>query len=107
MPFGCYRGRALSALPDPYLVWVTSRELSPELRTAIEREILRRVGAGRERVASKVRAVPSRDVAEDLIEAGRRALARRHHPDHGGDHDEMVNANNAADWLRDQVRRIA
>jgi hypothetical protein len=106
MPFGNYQGHSLTALPPAYLVWLTSRDLPSPLRTALEQEILRRFGLASAN-GRKVKARPLSDVAESLIEAGRRSLARRSHPDVGGSHEEMLHVNDAADWLREQVRRAA
>ncbi len=36
----------------------------------------------------------------ELVEAAHRILAKRHHPDHGGDHETMVALNRAIDVIR-------
>jgi curved DNA-binding protein CbpA len=41
----------------------------------------------------------------DVIRAAYRVLARKHHPDHGGDRSRMVAINDAWDVLGDPVRR--
>lgn len=107
MPFGQYQGHALTALPAAYLVWLTSRDLPSPLRTAVEQEILRRFGVASVDASRRASTRPLSDVAAAVIDAGRRAMARQHHPDVGGSLDEMQHINHAADWLLDQVRRVA
>lgn len=46
------------------------------------------------------------DVCLRVVSAGRRALALKLHPDAGGDPDEMVAVNNAADYLEKVSRMI-
>lgn len=41
---------------------------------------------------------------EDLVSAGRQALAKRHHPDVGGDSEKMKQVNQAADALLNMIR---
>ena len=48
---------------------------------------------------------PSAD--SDVIRAAYRVLARKYHPDHGGDPTQMVALNDAWDVLGDPVRRAA
>jgi hypothetical protein len=103
MPYGRYKDRPVIALPDAYLVWLTSRGIPPELRTAIEQEILCRIRAappsdGRART-------PPPDVAEAVVTAGLRSLAKQNHPDVGGTHEDMLQVTAAADWLRDLLRQ--
>jgi len=106
MPFGEYEGRALSSLPDVYLVWLTSRELRGDLRSGVEQEILRRFRTP-PLDARTVRSTPAADVALALIDAGLRSLARRCHPDLGGTHEAMLRVTQAAEWLRHQLQRVA
>src|SRR5437879_3410701 len=42
---------------------------------------------------------PDRQLARELIAAGRRAKAQHHHPDHGGDGRRMARLNAVADRL--------
>lgn len=44
-----------------------------------------------------------REVALEILGAGLRVMARRHHPDLGGDHETMVAINRVADKLRDII----
>jgi curved DNA-binding protein CbpA len=43
----------------------------------------------------------------DVLRAAYRVLARKYHPDHGGDARQMINLNDAWDVLGDPVRRAA
>lgn len=129
MPFGKFRGYALSALPDDYLDWLLDLDnLRPRLRCALEDEAERRglgddrhryaddgdddrddgYRSGRRSAPNGNRNVPALPVVEDVINAGRRALAARHHPDlPGGDGERMKLINSAADWLLGESRRLA
>jgi hypothetical protein len=112
MPFGKHRGRAFSDLPSDYLEWLLGLDdLRPPLRRALEAEAERR-GFEEERERDNRSAprggnVPALRVVEDVINAGRRALAARHHPDRGGGPMIMRDVNAAADWLLVEARRIA
>lgn len=99
MPFGRYRGLPLSALPDSYLWWLTTLpNLRPPLRGAVLAEVGRRASGSYPRADGA--APPRREVIEGLVGAGLRALARKHHPDVGGDTATMQEVNAAAAWLR-------
>ncbi len=97
MPFGKWRGLPLTEIPESYLSWVLEVAREP-LRTAILRELARR-GASEPPVPGlDLRIDPV--AALDLIDAGRRALARKHHPDvAGGDAARMATINDTADRL--------
>jgi hypothetical protein len=108
MPFGKYRGQALSSVPDDYLRWclddcefVASK---PSLKAALGQEWQRRMRPPPRPPRSPS---PSRDadatilpLVREFVRAGHRALLQKHHPDHGGDHAAMVQLNANADALR-------
>lgn len=101
MPFGKYKGRRLRDLPDDYLDWLTTIDLRPRLHAAVWNEIRRREdgSSGRARGSSSL-TCPEPAVAQEIVGAGLRSLARRYHPDKGGSHEDMLKVNACADWLR-------
>ena len=104
MPFGKHRGQPLDEVPLSYLGWLLEGAdflgRYRGLREAIEDEIRERVGP---RWAPPPRPVPWQcpepGLARELVAAGRRAMALRHHPDRGGDTEQMKRTNVVADWL--------
>ena len=102
MPFGRYRGELLCDLPDDYLDWLLGLDdLREPLRTRVAAEAARRARASERPIAGPV----DGDVAVAIVEAGRRALALRHHPDRGGDTRVMQAINSTADKLLGQLPR--
>jgi hypothetical protein len=107
MPFGRYKGRDVRELPDGYLRWLIDLEdLYGPLRDAVEDEWQRRQEPKREpprepRTHHSASAI--RDVVDELVTAGYRALALRHHPDHGGSTARMQLVNAARDFLRQRL----
>jgi hypothetical protein len=98
MPFGKHRGWLLSELPDDYLDWLLHLDnLRPPLRRALDAEARQREPAHRPAIPILPCVKP--DLAAELIEAGRRAVAARHHPDRGGDGEHLAALNDAADRL--------
>jgi hypothetical protein len=96
MPFGRYRGQPLSALPSDYLQWLlTLDDLREPLRSSIRDEVARRSGAR-----------PDPRIVEDVIAAGQRSLAKRHHPDTGGSHESMLAVRQACEWLFERAREL-
>jgi hypothetical protein len=110
MPFGKFAGCALSELPDSYLQWLGSIELRPPLKEAVDREIATRIsrdGARRAFGITPTTPQVDRTTVEEIIGAGLRVLAKRHHPDvTGGDGEEMKRINLAASWLREIVANV-
>lgn len=99
MPFGKFKGRRISELPDDYVNWLMGlgADLRDPLRAAVEREFQRRF----EDPTPRLLPPPDvRDAAAELIAAGYRALAKVKHPDAGGDHTAMVSLTQARDFLR-------
>jgi hypothetical protein len=47
-----------------------------------------------------------RETALEIVEAGRRALARKHHPDTGGSNELMAKINSISDWLEEYLKSV-
>lgn len=101
MLFGRYKGYLLTELPDDYLSWlVYGIPLREPLFSAVHAEWGRR---GEQEATSYRKGVPKfidPDVVAEIIDAGKRTLALRHHPDIGGDLTAMQEINVCSDWLR-------
>ncbi len=107
MPFGKFKGQAISELPDYYLLWITENlDLREPLRGYIFAEIKSRGGPAV--VGDVTLRVPAPDVAmvREIIDRGVRASAKVHHPDLGGDPKVMVRLNNVSAALRSQLATI-
>lgn len=107
MPFGKYRGLDLKDVPEDYLQWLLFKDRDPLdsgwLRTLIEVELRRREN-GRVNAARDVKDCPDVQMADEVVQAGLAVLARRYHPDAGGDHEAMLKVNLTVAWLRAQFR---
>ena len=102
MPFGKHRGRQLCELPFEYVAWLVDQDFLREpLRSRIQEEFDRRQHTEESEVSVNVKLI------DEIMEAGRRALAKRFHPDAGGRHESMMEVNNACDWIKQQARSIA
>lgn len=98
MLFGKHRGMPLHQLPDEYLSWLAGLDtLRSPLREAVHAEKERREGA---------RTLDPK-IALEIVNAGFRTLAKRNHPDLGGQHVAMQKLNAAHVWLRAQVEVLA
>jgi Putative quorum-sensing-regulated virulence factor len=97
MPFGQYKGQSLSSLPDAYLEWLITIAYEP-LLSHLQKEIRRR----NFHQATPQSSVPV-NMAQKIITSGFRQLAMELHPDHGGDHQRMLELNHAHDWLKQQL----
>lgn len=106
LPFGKYRGVDIRVVPKDYLLWLSTLDLRDPLRKALDVELRRRDAPPPPppRQPPPRRACPHPEVARQVIATGLRHLARRHHPDVGGDHEKMVALNACADWLNEQCR---
>jgi len=98
--FGKFKGSRVQDLPDDYLEWLASVDLSNErLRSAVEEERQRRIFLEQngERINAKL--------VDEIVGAGLRSLAKKYHPDNGGSHEKMQMVNVAADWIKAQPGR--
>ena len=102
MPFGKYRGTLIEDIPTDYLEWVVEviDSHNPRLLEAIKDELSMRHAS-----SETSRPVETWTVRR-IIEVGRRALAKKYHPDYGGNHEQMVALNNAGDWLLRQTLQL-
>jgi hypothetical protein len=99
MPFGKHRGIPLEELPDTYLFWLYGlADLREPLRTFVNLEYRRRCEPP-PRFAPPALSCGDPLVAE-LLEAGYKSLAKKYHPDRGGDLSRMQQINVAMDELR-------
>ena len=119
--FGAHEGERLRDVPTSYLTWM-AREieaLAPDERRLVEAECLERGENCRSRYRRDYSAPPSRPAVAklpagvtstlllDIISAGRQTLAKRLHPDAGGDVEAMKRVNVGADILEQQARALA
>ena len=108
MPFGKYKGCSLSEIPDDYLDWLTSIDLSDWLSRAVEKEIAKRSAPPPPpppppRYGARAPAFVDKELVRKLIKTGYRTLANRLHPDHGGSHEEMCALTAQSEWLETLV----
>jgi hypothetical protein len=98
-----FRGCGISEIPSWYLRWVLEYlDLRPHLRLAVEDELAARAGEDDRTTRGDSRYLNVM-VAREIITAGRRSLALRHHPDHGGNVERMKLINTTADVLLERV----
>jgi len=97
MPWGKYKGEPLSSIPLSYLTHsLENWELDAALRHAIAAEVLRRVAA----LCPDCNGHGEVQRLREAVEATRRALAVKYHPDRrGGDHTLMKVVNEFASSL--------
>jgi len=106
MPWGKYKHTPIDDIESSYLCWVLDScdHVAPDLQQAIRAELQSRFGSPPPPPSrSSQKSCPDPDMAMDLVAAGKRALARQHHPDTGGDTATMQRLNATADWLKASV----
>jgi hypothetical protein len=117
IPFGKHAEVPLKNVPLAYLRWfekwygTDADDPDEELLEAVQAELQRRAGdrhtqeppkpPDRQRVPVGVRP----ELARQIVSEGRRALARKHHPDVGGNTEIMQSVNATADWLEANARQ--
>jgi hypothetical protein len=105
MPFGKHKGQQLSSLPDEYLHWLTTIELKPWLLAAVQDELrFRREAPPPKQVPAAVIPTEHRQAVKEMVEAGFKQLALKHHPDKGGDAELMRALLEARLWTREVCR---
>jgi hypothetical protein len=109
MPWGKYIGRPLSEIDSGYLCWVLEHAEQPAswLLNAIREELQRRFGQSSTERASAAASwrtpCPDPVLAANIVSTGFRELAKRHHPDVGGNTRTMQQLNATAEWLKSVV----
>jgi hypothetical protein len=108
MPFGRWKGVPVTDLPDDYLQWLVDEvDMQPWLDRAVRAEYASRQGTqAHTPLIHRLPVGASIEMALRLVDAGRRALARAHHPDAGGDHETMTTVNTSADWLTELLATV-
>jgi hypothetical protein len=98
MPFGKHKGWPLEALPTNYLDWLLGLgTLREPLASAVRQERARRESGATSH--SPLRQLDPA-IAQEVIRAGYRQLALKHHPDHGGETATMQRLNGTVEALR-------
>lgn len=121
MPFGKYRGREIKDIPDNYLIWVLQNvdlwdlDLKEEIESFVGEHEFRgsRTASSdrgwKKRASGATETPPPTDGTKqrirDAIDQWRGKLARRFHPDRGGDVQTMQVINQASDDLAQAIER--
>ena len=96
MPFGKYKNVGLDEIPESYLLWVLENcDIGITLRRAIEREL---------QVSDEPSPAATQAIADDVVEAWYRTLAREFHPDWGGTHEAMKAVNRGRELLTEMLK---
>jgi hypothetical protein len=107
MPWGKHRNRPIDEIESSYLAWAleNAARLDATLRTAIRLELARRFSPPPSPPSSNHwrAACPDARLATDIVALGFKQLAKRLHPDVGGNTRTMQVLNAAAEWLKAQV----
>ena len=101
MPFGKHKGQTVESLPDDYLAWLLTRDLYEPLTSAVLGEAERR---GEEAARRESSGMPPKEILNELLTAGFHSLAKRYHPDTGGDEKIMQHVTAAVTWLRKHIK---
>jgi hypothetical protein len=109
MPFGKYRGCDLGEIPSDYLRWALNVVEAPWLFNAIHHELDMRQRTDQKHQeshssSSRPDRSPNVQDAHELVTSGLHALAKKYHPDVGGDLRRMQTINACAEWLRLKVK---
>lgn len=107
--FGRHKGKKLEDIPGSYLEWAVHNcdNLDFWLQRAILQELERRTNSlAGSYTPGRIPAAVSLETALQLVAEGRRGLARREHPDVGGDAAKMTQANATADYLENALREL-
>jgi hypothetical protein len=92
--FGKHRGQRASQVPEEYLMWL--RDSSEDKIRKVDNELARR----------RALEEASMSLAERLIAEGYRSMAKKAHPDAGGDPDEFRRLTSARAALVEITRKV-
>jgi len=93
LQFGKHKGRDIRDVPEDYLRWIIQQQ--EKTLAEYHDELARRNALQDARLSW----------AERLVQAGFRALASQHHPDHGGDNESMRQVMAAHEKLKEMLKR--
>ena len=111
-PWGKHKNERIADCPSSYLLWaLENASMEPGLEDALRAELSRRIGHFTPphqwpEYRIKVPTHVDPDVAAEIVDAGKRALSLRHHPDLGGSTVAMQQINTAADWLLEHLAEV-
>ena len=105
--FGKYVDVELSDVPKSYLVWMANAMRSESLRDLARNELNCRAAGSRNRRTADSQNRRTTDprmdeLTREIVEAGYRTLAKKYHPDHGGDSEKMQKLNATIERLRNE-----
>jgi hypothetical protein len=109
MPWGKFRDQPLNTIDSGYLCWVLDHADRPQpwLKRAVREELRSRFSSSTTppRSSSSSWRTPCPDcvLAANIVSAGFHTLAKKHHPDVGGDTRTMQQLNATAQWLKSVV----
>lgn len=101
MPWGKFKGEYIDELDDDYLWWVFGRELKEPLSSAVRQEAFCRWPEKFELVYNETLPPPSSSDFKSLIMQVYRHLARKWHPDKGGNLQAMQSINDFKQMIED------
>jgi len=98
--FGKYRGWQLEKIPADYLSWLVDNVERESIRMIAREELNRRLKTKYEAAQPKQKLNVRDPLTWQILEAGYRALAKKFHPDAGGDLGMMQKLNSHWDKLK-------
>ena len=94
LKFGKYAGWSIENVPDSYVSWMIDKAAKDHAMWSKELE---------RRQAAEEAELP---IIKQLVQAGYRELAKRYHPDTGGDTAKMQEVNAAYEWVRSRLNQV-
>lgn len=100
--FGKHKGKELSDVPEDYLIWILQNltHLNPSVRQAIERHLLN----FKPKPDPEPKPAPNLgEMFSSIAKDWYRQMAKRHHPDQGGDERSMIVVNDGYERISDMI----